>query len=275
MIATGGLAELIAPHTATIEPRRPVPDARGPAAGLGAQRVIVAPDRPAFFAVAALALLARARAGGALRRHALDPPGAARGLVSVPGSTRDARAHHGRHAGLSALLVSSAPHSRREVRRRRLPDRARVWTLLSRTRDADIALGGERTRRAFAQGVVVNVLNPKTALFFLAFLPQFVDPNAPIRRCRRLARHPLRHPRAWSRTRCGRSWPALPAECCGARGASRGRSGTSRAAVSSASASGRVRRLGPREGVGEITDPVIYPGPAFGPFCFCGSEPKS
>lgn len=33
-------------------------------------------------------------------------------------------------------------------------------------------------RRAFVQSVTVEILNPKTAIFFLAFLPQFVDSGA-------------------------------------------------------------------------------------------------
>ncbi len=32
--------------------------------------------------------------------------------------------------------------------------------------------------RAFTQGIIVNILNPKLALFFFAFLPQFIDPTA-------------------------------------------------------------------------------------------------
>jgi len=35
----------------------------------------------------------------------------------------------------------------------------------------------QSVRRIFSQGVVVATLNPKTALFFVAFLPQFVDPS--------------------------------------------------------------------------------------------------
>ena len=60
-----------------------------------------------------------------------------------------------------------------------------VWlgirTLMSRDdriagREAERTLG-----RTYRRGVVVNVLNPKTALFFLAFLPQFADPDGSTR----------------------------------------------------------------------------------------------
>ncbi|TIU10683.1 MAG: LysE family translocator, partial [Mesorhizobium sp.] len=33
-------------------------------------------------------------------------------------------------------------------------------------------------RRAFFESITVEVLNPKTAIFFMAFLPQFIDASA-------------------------------------------------------------------------------------------------
>lgn len=42
------------------------------------------------------------------------------------------------------------------------------------------ALAAQGVRRALCEGVVVEALNVKTALFFLAFLPQFVLPGEPL-----------------------------------------------------------------------------------------------
>ena len=102
------------------------------------------------------------------------------GIASVAGITTGTLVHiAAATVGLSALLASSAVAF--DVVKylgaaylivigvRRLAG-------LERAQD-ERARGTRDLGRLYRQGIVVNTLNPKTALFFLAFLPQFVDPS--------------------------------------------------------------------------------------------------
>ena len=107
--------------------------------------------------------------------------GRAAGLVSVLGVATGSLVHVAAAAlGLSALLMSSAVAFEAV---KLLGAAYLIWLGIRTLRgygEDELPEGGEPAKlsRAYAQGVVVNVLNPKTALFFLAFLPQFVDPDA-------------------------------------------------------------------------------------------------
>lgn len=141
------------------------------------------PDPPAIglFVLAALALLLVPGPAVLYIVARSIHHGRRAGLVSVLGIHVGTLAHIAAATlGLSALVVSSAfAFTAVKIAGAVYLIGLGLWTLLSRRAEPDVALGGERNlRRAFTQGIVVNVLNPKTALFFLAFLPQFVDPNA-------------------------------------------------------------------------------------------------
>jgi threonine/homoserine/homoserine lactone efflux protein len=52
----------------------------------------------------------------------------------------------------------------------------KTWQQARVVEPAEVKITG--AHQAFREGIVVEALNPKTAAFFLAFLPQFVDPSA-------------------------------------------------------------------------------------------------
>lgn len=136
------------------------------------------PSALAVFVAASLALLitpgpavlyivARSLDGGRLA-----------GLVATLGISAGTLVHVGAAAvGVSAILVTSAlAFSVMKYAGAAYLVYLGVRKLLER--DAPEALEIDRTGdhgRLFRQGVVVSVLNPKNALFFFAFLPQFVD----------------------------------------------------------------------------------------------------
>jgi threonine/homoserine/homoserine lactone efflux protein len=102
------------------------------------------------------------------------------GFVSALGIAVGALVHVGAAAiGLSSILVSSATAFNvvKYAGAAYLVCMG-LWTILRRRNEPPASVRSERRlRRRFGQGVIVNVLNPKTALFFFAFLPQFVDPE--------------------------------------------------------------------------------------------------
>lgn len=102
------------------------------------------------------------------------------GLVSALGVAAGGLVHVTAAAiGLSSLLVSSATaFAVVKYAGAAYLIGLGLHTLFVRREEPVAAAPQERRlRRVFWQGAVVNVLNPKTALFFFAFLPQFVDPD--------------------------------------------------------------------------------------------------
>lgn len=104
------------------------------------------------------------------------------GIVSVAGIHVGTLVHIGAAVlGLSAIIVASAT----AFTVIKLAGAAYlvylgVSVLVRRAPDGLVpeAAPPRRLRRVFTDGVVLNILNPKTAVFFLAFVPQFVDVDA-------------------------------------------------------------------------------------------------
>jgi threonine/homoserine/homoserine lactone efflux protein len=104
--------------------------------------------------------------------------GRSAGLVSALGITVGTLVHVAAAAvGLSALLMSSAIAFSVV---KYLGAAYLIYLGIQKLRREESLAPSQdapRTKlsRVFAQGIIVNILNPKTALFFFAFLPQFVD----------------------------------------------------------------------------------------------------
>ena len=144
-----------------------IPDAGSLAVFAGASLVLAVVPGPAVLYIVAQSV----------------PGGRRAGVVSALGVSTGGMFHvMAAVVGLSAILAASAE----AFTAVKLVGAAYlVWLGLRTILSRDERIGGRRVEptlgRTYRRGVVVNVLNPKTALFFLAFLPQFVDPHGSTR----------------------------------------------------------------------------------------------
>jgi len=142
---------------------------------------VVFPDSTSLwlFGLAALALLAIP--GPAVLYIVVQSADQGRrvGLASVAGVHLGTLVHvAAASAGLSAVIVaSSVAFSAVKYAGAAYLIYLGVRKLLDRDAQTRVERTREPLRGAFARGTIVNALNPKTALFFLAFLPQFVAPD--------------------------------------------------------------------------------------------------
>jgi threonine/homoserine/homoserine lactone efflux protein len=142
---------------------------------------VVFPDSTSLwlFGLAALALLAIP--GPAVLYIVVQSAEQGRrvGLASVAGVHLGTLVHvAAASAGLSALIVaSSVALSGVKYAGAAYLVFLGVRKLRERESAPEVERRREPLRRAFVRGTIVNALNPKTALFFLAFLPQFVAPG--------------------------------------------------------------------------------------------------
>lgn len=137
------------------------------------------PNLPVFLVAALVLLLTPGPAVLYIIARSIDQ-GRRAGLVSVLGIETGNFVHVLAAAlGLSAILVSSPlAFSIVKYLGAAYLIYLGIRRLLTRVDPSPLTeLQPQSLRRIYTQGVTVAVLNPKTALFFFAFLPQFVDPS--------------------------------------------------------------------------------------------------